>query len=117
METACKGLVTSPCPKECPHYRKKIKKLIIHAELPILGGHILMATDAAESMGLTVEYGNNMHINLESDSKEETKRLFTALSAGGKVTMQLQDMFWGAYFGSCTDQFGINWMFNFSQSE
>jgi uncharacterized glyoxalase superfamily protein PhnB len=24
----------------------------------------------------------------------------------------LQDMFWGAYYGSCTDKFGVQWMFN-----
>jgi len=88
------------------------KKLIIHVELPIIGGHILMATDAPESMGFKVTTGNNMHINIEPDSREETKRLFDALSKGGNVSMPLQDMFWGAYFGSCTDRFGINWMFN-----
>jgi len=21
-------------------------------------------------------------------------------------------MFWGAYYGSCTDKFGVQWMFN-----
>lgn len=89
------------------------KKLIIHVELPILGGHILMATDAPASFGFTLTSGNNMHINLEPDSKEETTRLFNELSAGGKVDMEMQDMFFGAYYGSCTDKYGINWMFNF----
>jgi uncharacterized glyoxalase superfamily protein PhnB/uncharacterized protein YndB with AHSA1/START domain len=102
-------------PEGMPPMSDADKKLIIHVELPILGGHILMATDAPASMGFTVTPGNNMHINLEPDSKEETTRLFTELSAGGKVTMELQDMFWGAYYGSCTDQYGINWMFNFQQ--
>jgi uncharacterized glyoxalase superfamily protein PhnB/uncharacterized protein YndB with AHSA1/START domain len=92
------------------------KKLILHVELSILGGHIIMATDAPESMGMKVELGNNMHINLEPETKKETKRLFDALSAGGKVTEELRDMFlggyWGGYYGSCTDRFGINWMFN-----
>jgi PhnB protein len=88
------------------------KKLIIHAELIILGGHVLMATDSPESMGFKLETGNNMHINIEPETKEETKRLFDALSEGGQVTMPLQDMFWGAYFGTCTDKYGINWMFN-----
>jgi uncharacterized glyoxalase superfamily protein PhnB len=46
-------------------------------------------------MGFTVNFGNNMHINLEPDTKEETKKLFDALSQGGKITMELQDMFWG----------------------
>lgn len=91
------------------------KKLILHVELPILGGHILMATDAPESMGFKVMTGNNIHINLEPDSRIETKRLFDALSEGGTITMPLQDMFWGAYYGSCTDKYGINWMFNCNQ--
>lgn len=101
-------------PEGMPPLSEADKKLIIHAELPILGGHILMATDAPESMGFKLEYGNNTHINLEPDSRAETKRLFEALSDGGKVTMELQDMFWGAYYGSCTDKYGINWMFNFT---
>ncbi|HTY54572.1 MAG TPA: VOC family protein [Candidatus Binataceae bacterium] len=37
---------------------------------------------------------------------------FEALAAGGKVTMQLQDTFWGARFGMLTDAYGIRWMFN-----
>ena len=89
------------------------KNLIMHIELQILGGHSLMGTDAPESMGFKVNPGNNVHISLEPDSKEEAKKLFDGLSAGGKVTMDLQDMFWGAYYGSCTDKFGIQWMINF----
>lgn len=88
------------------------KNLVMHVELPITGGHVLMGTDAPESFGFSVNIGNNVHINLEPDTKEETKRLFDALSAGGKVTMDLQDMFWGAYYGSCTDKYGVQWMFN-----
>lgn len=101
-------------PEGAPPMSEADKKLIIHVELPILGGHIIMATDAPESMGFKVETGNNMIINLEPDTKAETERLFKALSAGGKVTMDLQDMFWGALFGTCTDKYGINWMFNYS---
>lgn len=95
-----------------PALSEEDKKLILHIELPILGGHVLMGTDAPESMGFTVNFGNNMHISLEPDSRAETKKLFEALSAGGKVTMELQDMFWGAYFGSVTDKFGVQWMVN-----
>ncbi|MFI5156103.1 MAG: VOC family protein, partial [Chitinophagales bacterium] len=86
------------------------KNLIMHIELPITGGHILMGTDAPESMGFTVNFGNNVHINLAPDTRAETKKLFEALSAGGKITMELADMFWGAYYGSCTDKFGVQWM-------
>ncbi|MGB8490699.1 MAG: VOC family protein [Bacteroidales bacterium] len=86
------------------------KDLVMHVELPIAGGHILMGTDAPETMGFKVIFGNNVHINLELDTRAETDKLFQALSAGGKVTMELQDMFWGEYFGSCTDKFGVQWM-------
>lgn len=88
------------------------KKLIMHITLPILGGHLLMGTDAPESMGFTVNFGNNVNILLTPDTRKETKKLFDALRAGGKITQDLQDMFWGDYYGSCIDKFGVNWMFN-----
>ena len=88
------------------------KNLVMHIELKITGGHVLMGTDAPESMGFKVNFGNNMHISLEPDTRSEAKTLFEKLSAGGKITMDLQDMFWGAYFGSCTDKFGVQWMVN-----
>ncbi|MCW3108984.1 MAG: PhnB protein [Segetibacter sp.] len=101
-----------PASDGMPPLPEEDKNLIMHIELPIVGGHFLMGTDAPETMGFTVNFGNNIHINLEPDTRAETKKLFEALSAGGKVTMELQDMFWGAYYGSCTDKFGVQWMFN-----
>lgn len=92
------------------------RNLVMHVALPILGGHVLMGTDAPESMGFTVNQGNNVFINLEPDTREETRLLFDALAQGGQVTMPLQDMFWGAYFGSLVDQFGVQWMFNCANS-
>jgi len=88
------------------------KNLVMHVELPILGGHVLMGTDAPESMGFTVTPGNNVYINLEPDTRTETDRLFSALSDGGKIEMPLQEMFWGGYFGSLVDKYGVRWMFN-----
>lgn len=95
-----------------PPLSEEDKNLVMHVELKILGVHSLMGTDAPESMGFTMNFGNNSYINLQPDTRVETKRLFDALSAGGQVTMDLQDMFWGDYFGSCTDKFGVQWMFN-----
>ena len=95
-----------------PQLADHVKQMILHVELPILGGHILMGTDAPKEMGFDMSLGNNMHIQLEPESREETERIFNSLSEGGKVSMPLQDMFWGAYYGSFTDRFGINWMLN-----
>ena len=88
------------------------KNLVMHVELPILAGHVLMGTDAPESMGFTLALGNNMHINLEPDDRAETDRLFKALADGGKIEMPLAEMFWGGYFGHLSDRFGVHWMFN-----
>ncbi len=88
------------------------KNLVLHVELPILGGHVLMGTDAPPSMGFSVVPGNNMSINLEPDTRAETDRLFKALSDGGKIEMPLKEMFWGGYFGSLADKFGVRWMCN-----
>lgn len=91
-------------------------EMVMHVELSLLGGHILMGTDAPESMGFRIVEGNNVHINLEPDGRAEAERLFNALADGGVVDMPLQDMFWGAYFGSLTDRFGIHWMVNCANS-
>lgn len=104
-----------PSMEGAPPMPDEDKDLVMHIELEITGGHILMGTDAPESMGFTVNFGNNIHLNLEPDTRDEAKRLFDALSAGGKITMDLQDMFWGAYFGSCDDKYGVKWMVNCSQ--
>ena len=101
-----------PPPEGAPQLAEEDKNLIMHIELPILGGHVLMGTDAPTSMGFEVKIGNNIHFNLEPDTRTETIQLFEALSKGGQVTMPLQDMFWGAYYGTLTDKFGIQWMFN-----
>jgi PhnB protein len=93
------------------------KNLVMHIELTLPGGHILMGTDAPESMGFHLNKGNNVHINIEPDTKDETRKLFDALAAGGKITMELQVMFWGAYYGSCTDKFGVQWMFHCTQKQ
>ncbi len=101
-----------PMPEGAPPMSAEDGNLIMHIELELPGGHIIMATDAPESMGFNVTKGNNMHLSIEPDTRAEADRLFAALSDQGTVTMPLADMFWGAYYGSCTDKFGIQWMIN-----
>jgi len=88
------------------------KNMVMHIELPILGGHLLMATDLLASQGHELKYGNNVTINLELEDRLETERLFGRLSEGGSDAFGLQDMPWGAYWGTCADRFGVRWMFN-----
>jgi PhnB protein len=93
-----------------PGIRDEDKNLVMHVSLPILGGHVLMGTDAPESMGFKLNQGNNLYIMLQPDSKDEADKLFAALSAGGNVEMAIEDQFWGDYFGSFIDKFGVGWM-------
>jgi PhnB protein len=89
------------------------EQMVMHVELPILGGHVIMATDMLASMGHELRIGNNTTINLEPDTREETQRLYDALSEGSSDSAPLADMFWGATWGTCLDRFGVRWMFNF----
>jgi PhnB protein len=104
-----------PVPDGQPGPSEEDKDLVINVALPITGGHILMGTDAPESMGFTLTAGNNVWICLMPDTRSEADRLFAALVEGGKVDMEMADMFWGDYFGSVVDKFGINWMINCSE--
>ena len=93
------------------------QNMVMHVMMPILGGHVLMGTDALESRGHRIAFGNNVSLNLEPDTRAEAERLFRELSEGGEVTMPLQDMFWGDYFGTLTDRFGVQWMVNCAEKK
>ena len=84
---------------------------VLHVALPLIGDFVLMGSDAPSTVK-RVKMGNNCFINLSPDTREETERLFNALSREGEVTMPLADMFWGDYFGSLVDRFGVHWMVN-----
>ncbi|SHE47268.1 PhnB protein [Mariniphaga anaerophila] len=101
-----------PATEEMPPLSEEDQNLVMHVTLPILGNYLLMGSDAPEAMGFKINQGNNVYINLMPDTREETRRLFGALADGGTVETELQEMFWGDYYGSCKDKFGIAWMFN-----
>jgi PhnB protein len=93
------------------------KNLVMHVALPINEHTILMASDCSSAFAETFQQGNNMYINLNAESREDADRLFEGLSAGGTIEMPMADMFWGDYFGSFKDKFGVPWMINFGVYE
>lgn len=93
------------------------KNLVMHVSIPIGEGQFLMASDCIKSAGHQLNIGNNNYISVTPDSREEADRLFNGLSVGGNVEMPLDDMFWGDYFGSFEDKFGVRWMINYSANE
>jgi PhnB protein len=100
-------------PMEGVSLPKEDEDKILHIALPI-GGDMLMASDAPQSMGFQVNPGNNAYILIQPDSKEEADRLFNVLSAGGAVEMPIADQPWGDYYGSFKDRFDVQWMVNYT---
>ncbi|MBJ7881908.1 VOC family protein [Gelidibacter salicanalis] len=94
---------------------KEEQKRIMHISLPIGEDTILMASDIVPSMGHTLNKGNNMYVSLHPENREEADRLFNGLSTGGNIEMPIEDQFWGDYFGSFTDKFGMKWMVNYNE--
>lgn len=90
------------------------KNLVMHASVTN-GALVIMASDCRP--GEPAVIGNNVSLSITGTSKDQLTDVFNKISAGGHTTMPLQDTFWGAYFGMCTDKFGINWMFNFDYEQ
>ena len=91
---------------------KEEQNRTMHIALPIGEGTLLMATDIVPSAGHKMVFGNQTHIMLSPETKEEADKLFDGLSKGGDIDMKMEEASWGDYFGSFTDKFGIKWMIN-----
>lgn len=89
------------------------KNRVMHISLKISDGLKIMASDTSPSMGNIWIKGNHNYISLNADSKDQGAQIFAKLSEGGTVEMEYQKTFWGAYFGSLEDKFGIGWMVNY----
>lgn len=93
------------------------KDYAMHVALPIGKGQFLMASDCLKSQGQVLQKGNSNYISVAPDSREEAEKIFNGLSEGGKIEMPLADMFWGDYFGSFVDKFGVCWMINYNNNQ
>lgn len=92
---------------------EEAKNRIMHVALPV-GNDLLMGSDVF--LGQPFVQGNNNYISLFPESRDEADRLFGALSEGGEVEMPMADQFWGDYFGSLKDKFGVYWMINYNSA-
>ena len=105
--------------KEMPaEYKVKPEEAerIMHVSLPVSEETILMGSDTGGDWAAHYKQGNNFAISINTDSKEKADDFFGKLSEGGRVTMPMQNTFWGDYFGNLTDKFGINWMVSFNEN-
>lgn len=101
-----------PAPEAMPGIGDDDKNLILNIQLEILGGHMIMGSDIPDAMGRALTVGNNVQIVLDPDTREDADRLFAALSNGGAVHDAMREEFWGDYYGSLADKFGVEWIIN-----
>lgn len=80
---------------------------IMHARLEF-GGKILMASDSM--VGQPYEGMHGFSLSLNYGSTAEAKKVFDALSQGGKVQMPFGKTFWAEAFSMFVDRFGTPWM-------
>jgi PhnB protein len=92
----------------------EVQNKIMHIALPLTKDTTLMATDAIETPESKLIVGNNFYILINAENETEANTLYTKLAAGGIQEMPMSTTFWGAYFGSLVDKFGIKWMINYN---
>lgn len=86
---------------------------VAHVALPFGKDNMLMASDILPSAGHKLNVGTNYYISLAPESVAEAERLYTGLSAGGRIEMELQPTPWAERFASFADRFGVQWMVNY----
>lgn len=101
-----------PANPEFPIQESEANK-VMHIALPVGNGNVLMGSDTPGLMGKHNENETRSKISISAESKEEADKLFTGLSAGGKIEMPIADSPWGSYFGMFRDKYGIEWMVDF----
>ncbi|WP_210516658.1 VOC family protein [Hymenobacter terricola] len=95
------------------HMPAEAQENIMHGTLTTKD-YIIMAVDTGVPRA-SLTLGNTVRMSLHFDNDAEIEATFARLSEGGQVIDPLADMFWGGKFGTFTDRFGINWLFNFQR--
>ncbi len=88
---------------------ESMKDKILHAVFEA-GALKFMVSDCPP--GVSVKDGDVVSLSLNFTDPETIETTFAALAEGGKITMPMQDTFWGARFGMTKDKYGVHWMFN-----
>ena len=79
---------------------------IVNCTVPIFGSDIMFC-DVPSSMPLTK--GDNISPTLNTDDKDEIRRIYTELSEEGEILMALDQTFWSELYGMVQDKYGIIW--------
>ena len=78
---------------------------VMHSSLEF-SGCLLQASDNMQNL----ECGNDFHLSVSLESRDEGQAVFASLADGGTVIMAFSEVFWGGTFGMVKDRFGKQWM-------
>lgn len=91
-----------------------LSKMTLHSSFKI-GDALLYISDSFSDDDFSRP---NVSISIEPDSLEQMKRFYSkAEKEGCKITMKLEKQFWGDYFCTFIDPFGIRWQMNLHVEE
>jgi PhnB protein len=83
---------------------------ILHVSLPLMKNVNLMGSDDMSHAARNKD--GHVEIGLRLNDRDETFRLFEALSLSGSVVTPLAKTFYADYYGAVIDKFGVGWSFN-----
>jgi len=95
----------SPMENELP---PEARNKVMHIRMTV-GTTVLMGSDAP---GGRYQAPQGFSVSLNMKDAAEADRVYAALSANGKILMEIQQTFWAKRFSMFTDQFGVPWMIN-----
>ena len=95
----------SPMENELP---PEARNKVMHIRMTV-GTTVLMGSDAP---GGRYQAPQGFSVSLNMKDAAEADKVYAALSANGKILMEIQQTFWAKRFSMFTDQFGVPWMIN-----
>jgi PhnB protein len=87
---------------------------IMRITLSINGTNTLTGNDVPEFMGKVSEIENRSKIYVSVDSKEEAQKIFDGLSGSGQIEVPINENDEGTCSAMFRDQYGIEWIVEFS---
>ena len=88
------------------------KDWLMHCWLDV-GDQAIMGADMDTDWAPNIDKPKNgFDVTLHYGDAAEARRIFDALSEGGRVVMAFAPTFWSAGYGSFIDRFGVPWMIN-----
>ena len=96
----------NPEPQPNPMGGKELDEKIMHASFKV-GETEVLASDGCRSGKAEFK---GIALSVSPPTEADARKIFGALSEGGKVTMPLSRTFYSPCFGTVDDKFGVSWM-------